>query len=359
MTDYEIFILVLCLIVFVLLAGLSAICLTIMVRQDKRLIACGESDEKLIKEYKRLNKCCSKTGDVIAMAFNIIICIVFVAVLIFSLYINTQDSAVSDTIPTLRVVESDSMSEKNAANTYLYENGLDNQFDTFDLIYTYKMPDEYALELYDIVVYEYKDTLIIHRIVAIEEPNDTHPDCRWFTLRGDANEYSDSTSVLYTQMKGIYTGERIRFLGSFVLFMQSPAGWLCVALIVAVVFISPAIEKYIGKKKYRRLVEIGVIDDPALLYEIEQEKFNKQTTANYVVPPLAPAANVNNAGVRRVVTYSGNGFYDLVELYPDLTYRTVKTETEQRGQKTATYDRNTARKGGKSADTARQRRKKK
>ena len=54
------------------------------------------------------------------------------------------------------------------------------------------------LELFDIVVYEYEDILIVHRIIGIEEPNEKYPDSRLFMLQGDANEYPDNMSVSYS-----------------------------------------------------------------------------------------------------------------------------------------------------------------
>ncbi|MCD8373364.1 MAG: hypothetical protein LUD27_08720 [Clostridia bacterium] len=324
MTDYEIYIFVVCLIVFVLLTGLSAICLAAITRLYKRLIRCGEEDEKLIKENDRLSVGYGKAGDIAATVFNILICAVFVLALGFSIYINTQDMSVSDTVPTMRVVKSDSMSEKYSANTYLFDNDLNDQFDTFDIVYTYKMPDEYELELYDVVVYELKGELIIHRIIAIEEPDDEHPDGRLFTLRGDANQYSDTYKVEYSQMKGIYRGERIRFVGSFVLFMQSPAGWLCVLLMVAVAIGLPILENNIGKSKYRRLVEIGQINDYELYLEIEKERLEKggrvaAPTAPYLTGNSAAAGNVGAAegkrkGKAKNTPAANNGFYDPVEV---------------------------------------------
>ncbi|MCD8040550.1 MAG: S24/S26 family peptidase [Clostridia bacterium] len=331
MTEYEIYVLILCLIVFVLLVALSAVCLTAITKMYTRLIRCGEEDEKLIKEYEKLNGGCSKAGDVIAMVFNVFICIIFVIALGFSIYINNQDESVSYTVPTYRVVKSDSMSEKYSGNTYLYDNGLDDQFETFDILLTYKMPDEFDLQLYDIVVYEFRGELVIHRIVGIEEPNEDHPDSRLFILQGDANAYSDSLKVEYSQMKGIYYGERIRFVGSFILFMQSPAGWLCVILIVATVILTPLLENYIGRQKYKRLCEIGKIKDAKVMAELNaaQQAAKKQDMRGGFYDVVQVPVKAKPKRKR----YSGQGFYDIVELYPDGNYRTIKTEAEREAEK--------------------------
>lgn len=54
-------------------------------------------------------------------------------------------------------------------------------------------------------------------------------------------------------MKGIYYGERIPFIGSFVLFMQSPAGWLCMLFALGTTIVSPIMEKKLYNEKQKRL----------------------------------------------------------------------------------------------------------
>ena len=129
------------------------------------------------------------------------------------------------------------------------------------MIFTYKLPAEEDLELYDIVVYEVDDILVIHRIVGIEEPNNSHKE-RYFLLQGDAIERPDRFPVYYSQMKAIYRGERIPFIGSFVTFMQSPAGWLCVILLVFTMIALPVVEKKLQKAIDARYAIIKPFSEP-------------------------------------------------------------------------------------------------
>ncbi len=301
MTAFEIYIFILCLVVFVLLVALSAISLTSIVKMDKKLIRCGANDEQLIKEQKKIAKSCNSCAEKLLYIFGVLFTIVFVAVAVLAICMNFQKSSTSDTIPTLRVVVSTSMSDKLESNSYLEENNLDDQFDMFDIVLTYKMPDEYDLELYDIVVYEIDGTLVIHRIVAIEEPNDCHPDCRYFTLRGDNVQYSDSAKVTYDQMLGIYRGQRIRFVGSFILFLQSPAGWLCAALLIASIILIPVLDSHIGKIKQQRLDEIqnqadsGGEQKAEKIEEKVDNSFNSEALDEFFTPP-APDPNSDKGG---------------------------------------------------------------
>ncbi len=261
MTGYELYVLVVCVSVFTCLTALLTGLLVIIVRQYLAAIDEGSEDISLVNEYydaKTRTPAFFKTvpGKIMLAVASVVI--IFFA---FSLYAGFTTGVVKGDLAVPKVVLSDSMSEKHPANTYLSENGLDDQFQMFDLIMTRALPDEYELELYDIVVYEYKESLIIHRIIAIEEPNEKHPDCRYFTLRGDALRYSDEFMVTYDQMRAVYEGERVPYVGSFVAFMQSTAGYLCILLIVFSMVALPVAEKIIRRKKEDRLYAMGYIVD--------------------------------------------------------------------------------------------------
>ena len=250
LSGYDLYVFFLCLVVFVLLTVLSAVMLTVIVRLTVRIIRTGEEDEKILKEYLKAQKTGRKSGGldkVVTLLFGLF----FFALFAFSIFLNVQDKVPFDDIPVMKVVQSDSMAEKHKNNGYLYENGLNDQFDTFDLIFIEKLPKEEALKLYDIVVYEYDDTQIIHRIIEITTDQTTGE--KRYTLRGDNVKYSDSEKVSYSQMKGIYKGKRVPYVGSFISFMQSPAGWLCILLIVIAFVATPIMEKKIEKEREKRL----------------------------------------------------------------------------------------------------------
>lgn len=255
MTDYEIYVFFLCLIVFVMLTALSVVCLTIITRLSMRLINHGVEDEKILEEHrkKKNKKSTGRIAKFLDYAVSGVVCLTFIALLVGALVIRCTENSCCGMLPTYRVVRTGSMAEKNTKNEYLFENNLDDQIQTFDLIRTEKLPDEMDLKLYDIVVYETDSMLIVHRIVEIEEPNEAHPDCRHFRLQGDAVDAPDRFPVLYEQMKAIYRGERTRFIGSFILFMQSPAGWLCTLLIVIAMIASPILDNKLESARKKRL----------------------------------------------------------------------------------------------------------
>ena len=208
------------------------------------MIKHGLEDENIIKQKQIEER--KRKGYCLDNILSAIVSILFIAAFLFSTYVNLQENSTFVNIPTLRIVNSASMAEKHKDNKYLTTNNLNDQLQTFDLILTYKLPAEEDLKLYDIVVYEVDDILVIHRIVGIEEPSDSHKE-RYFLLQGDAIERPDRFPVYYSQMKAIYRGERVPFVGSFITFMQSPAGWLCVILLAVTIIALPIVEKKLQK----------------------------------------------------------------------------------------------------------------
>ena len=248
MSAYESYIFSLCAIVFVSLVTVFSFLITLLVRMQITLIRCGQEDESIIKKYLNPKKCPLWLERVV----SIIMALILIALLITTIYVNAEDEPISESIPDLRVVQSSSMAHKRESNKYLFENELDDQIQMFDIIRIYSAPAEFELELYDIVVYEIKGAYVVHRIVGIEEPNKSHPDSRLFKLQGDAVAYPDTEPVEYSQIRGIYRGERTSNVGSFVMFMKTPAGWLCFMLVIAYIIIDPLVTRRLKKEEDAR-----------------------------------------------------------------------------------------------------------
>ena len=259
MTSFEIYNLFLCIFVFIGFTCVFGFMLRMLVKSSLKCIRNGLDDESIKTEYEKAGKL--KKFGVVDLIISGVLCAVVLSASVFSVVVSLMPDKVSGNIPTIRVVNSGSMASKYRENTYLFENDLNDQFETFDLIFTYKLPPEDELEIYDIVVYEVDGLPIIHRIVGIEEPNTKHPEQRYFLLQGDAVASPDRFPVLYEQMKAIYRGERIPFVGSFVAFMQSPAGWLCIILIAFSVAFLPVLESKFEKEKKARLIKMGILTE--------------------------------------------------------------------------------------------------
>ena len=255
MIDIEVYSFILCLIVFTAFTTLFSYMIYKITSMELTMIYNGVLDERVERQHGK-NERIQKTFNIIGKFFSLIICLALCVAFAFSVYMNITEDKAANGIPSIKVVKSASMAEKYEGNSYLFDNNLNDQLQTFDLIITRHIPDENELKLYDIVVYEQDDMQIIHRIVAIEEPNKDHPNERYFLLQGDAVEYPDKFPVRYSQMRGIYRGERIPMVGSFVMFLQSPAGWLCILLALVATIATPIIERKISEAEESRMIVI-------------------------------------------------------------------------------------------------------
>lgn len=254
MTSYELYIFTLCLVVFIMMAGVFSVLITLLVRAQIKLIRCGQEDDNIIKESGKVKKGC--VCPIIEKILSVCIALILFVTMGLSIYINVNESFLGQAVPTLKVVSSSSMAFKRETNKYLFENDLNDQIQMFDIIRVYPVPAEDELAVYDIVVYEINGEDVVHRIVGIEEVNAKHPNDRWFLLQGDAVNSPDTFPVLYSQIKAIYEGERLPNVGSFVLFMQSPSGWLCVILIFAYLIGEPIITRILRKEQEKRYAVI-------------------------------------------------------------------------------------------------------
>lgn len=135
------------------------------------------------------------------------------------------------------------------------------------------MPKQENLQVYDVVAYETNGTLIIHRIVGKQEKDGEI----LYLFRGDANVYNDYQYVKYSQMRGVYNGKKIAFVGSAVLFLQSPAGWMCIIMCVFVAIALPFVDKKIEKSIKNRLSVFA----PHIYAEIEKRSDSKSSSANF------------------------------------------------------------------------------
>ena len=156
MSDFQIYALILCLIVFTVLTAVAVFVIVYLLKLTVKLIRHGVEDEKITTEYlnslKQEGKF-AKTLSIIDRVFSVVMCVIILGIFVFSSCVNVKKTDVTKGF-TLQIVQSGSMSEKYERNTYLFENNLNDQLQTFDIIITHKLPAEEDLQLYDIVVYE-------------------------------------------------------------------------------------------------------------------------------------------------------------------------------------------------------------
>ena len=255
MSPYEIYTLVVSIIVIVGLASFLSILIWYIYVLTMRLIYVGYWDQELVQEYNNDGRPLPKQKSTLGKVLSTAICGVLAVVVMFSVFLGISETSIAGSLPSLKVIKSESMSIKYEKNEYLVKNDLNDQIQMFDIIVSHPVPKEEDIQLYDVIVYECDGDLIIHRVVYIAEPTE-EGDVKLFYTRGDAVKNNDSSPVTYDQVRGIYRGDRIPFVGSFVLFMQSPAGFICLLLAIACMIIMPIVDDKIAEARshrYRRL----------------------------------------------------------------------------------------------------------
>ncbi len=285
MQGFELFVFLLCLTVLIALVGFFTALITIIARQQLRLIRNGHEDARIKKDaIKRIAKSGEFWWNIIDKIVSTFLCVILILVLVISLVLGAKgDNRVVKGVPSFKVVSSTSMAVKYEKNEYLFENDLNNQVQLLDLVILHELPKEEDVKLYDVIVYEtLEGALVIHRVIGIEEPNEKHPNERWFQFKGDATENPDRFPVRYSQMKSIYLGERIPTVGSFVFFMQSPAGTICIMVVLLALLITPLLGKKFEKEEDLRIkymLDSGEIKEEDLTKK-NQKKLKKQDGKN-------------------------------------------------------------------------------
>ena len=184
-----------------------------------------ETHQKIEKfsEYLYKRRKTAKVVNGLVNALLIIFALLVLGITGFSLYARASGESFPLGDVQYVIIQTGSMETKNEDNTYLYDNDLNNQIEALSLIGIEEVTNEDQLELYDIVAY-YNDEgkMIVHRIVKIEvEDNQT-----LYTLRGDANTYSDPQEIdlTFSEIVGKYNGFQNFPLGISLNYLRSNIG---------------------------------------------------------------------------------------------------------------------------------------
>lgn len=243
-------------------------------KEDIALIDNAIDEEKAKqKKSKKIFKWIGKIFSYIVLGF------VFVF-FIFSLISKFSNDSLLFGNSGFVVIASGSMSEKN--NSYVKNNSeLNNQFDTYDIIGISKYASQDEVRLYDVIAYHNKKNVtIVHRIVEIhqdESGNDV------YLTQGDTNLYADNSGssqysgyLTYDKIIGKYDERRVKGLGIFVIFLQSPAG---IVTILAVVYCLFMYDRYAGKYK-KAIVERTNMLVKLIDYDLSRPK-EKDVSTNF------------------------------------------------------------------------------
>ena len=181
---------------------------------DKKISSLEEKASKKGKKIDKTNiksillekKVSDKVVEILIYLFSFVIFGVLIVTFSFALTfkLNNQNLYIFDT--TYLAIRTGSMETVNESNTYIQENNLTNQIETYSLIGIEKVDSDEEIELYDILAYKYKGKTYVHRVIKIFTDEETGTTC--YTLRGDANSTSLSfeTKITLDDIVGKYSG---------------------------------------------------------------------------------------------------------------------------------------------------------
>lgn len=223
MTTITIITIVVVALLTVLIFGLSWLAYSSCIKAYKMEINEGKHDERLRKEYLSKKKKKSK-GGLLGLIGSWVVLLgltsLFVTGIIYR--VNGQTFSINNQVSL--VIKSGSMSDfydDEIANQYNNDRSL--QFDIGDICIFDKLNNEDELIIGHVYGYKYKDIIITHRLVSVND--------ELYKFRGDNNRTFDG-SVTRDRILYHYTGNKIKGIGSFVLYAQSYFGlWSLVGIV--------------------------------------------------------------------------------------------------------------------------------
>lgn len=233
--------------------------------------------DSAIYESKQKAKKRTKVMRIVHKVFGYTVLAVLIAGIGVGIYGRATGNAMPLGDTTAIVVASGSMSQKNEANTYLVENNLNNQFNTYDIIEIKKYNSQDDVKQYDVVAFKNADgTVIIHRIVSL---NVVEGETCYLT-RGDSNNASDngtqySTFLHYSDIVGYYTGNRVQTIGIAIIFLQSNSGIITILAVLYALLMQDYLRgKYekVANERTNMLVEL-------LDYDLNKEEADDLDTS--------------------------------------------------------------------------------
>ena len=232
-------------------------------------------DNVLLDEKKKKTKK-TKTLKIIGRVTYYILYIIVFTFFSFSLVSRILDNSMLFNNSGFVVIASGSMSEKHQDNKYLFDNNLNDQIDTYDIIGISKYNKIEDVKLYDIIAFKDKTgRTIVHRIVSLKE-NELANNIEIVT-KGDASSTLDNYSLYdnylnYEDIIGHYNHKKVPLIGSFVIFLQSNSG------IITILSIGYCVVMF---DFYRNKLEKAILERTNLLIELIDYDVSNPSLTNY------------------------------------------------------------------------------
>ena len=233
------------------IGGLCWLTFYSFLRMYKLEVKYGLRDEQIKKEYssKKKNKW-SLLGQIGSWVALVALFSLFVTGIVYKA--NGEVFSLSNKVAL--VIKSGSMSDfynEEVANKNNNDRSL--QFAVGDICYFEKISSDSELTIGDVYGYKSKDKIITHRLVAVYGDS--------YQFRGDNNSTYDGNVTRDTIIYH-YTGEKVKGLGSFVLFAQSYFGMFALAGVIGIMILSEFVYSKVDTTNKARAKELGFDVEP-------------------------------------------------------------------------------------------------
>lgn len=223
--------------------GLSWLAYSSCLKSYKMEVNQGIHDEEIHKEYKT-----KKKGGLLGLIGSCVVLSALLGLFVTGLAYKARGENFSINNQVSLVIKSDSMSDfYNDDVAEQCNNDRSLQFDIGDICTFNKVSPTDELIVGDVYGYKYKNIIITHRLVSVNE--------NLYKFRGDNNPTYDGSvsreSIIYH-----YTGHKIKGIGSFVLYAQSYFGiWSLVGIVGTFIGSEIVVHKLskINKERYEQL----------------------------------------------------------------------------------------------------------
>ena len=196
--------------------------------------------------------------NIVGWVVDAVVTVVALALVAFGLFSAINNEPIFFGNTTYMVIQTGSMSEANDENEYLEENHLDNQIEQYALIGVDRVDSIADIQMYDVIAfYDFDGDIIVHRVVAIREDDQTHE----ITLqtRGDANTGSlpDEMAIDQDRLLGRYSGFKNFGLGVTITYLKSPLGLIALCGFIIFLCAFSAADSGIDKTYDSRMVKLA------------------------------------------------------------------------------------------------------
>ena len=116
MTNYETYVFILCFIVFALLTAMFSYLIWSITKMEIELIQNGHRDIQIQEEFEKKNKQGYRVALGISKAISFLLCLAFATAFVAAVYVRANEDRPANGIPSIKVVKSASMAEKNEKN---------------------------------------------------------------------------------------------------------------------------------------------------------------------------------------------------------------------------------------------------